>query len=171
MLAQEGAHDTDPPCTAPYQGIAHGEHRSHMPLALRRPVRQVVRAQPTGMGQGLGITAIRLDAPTALGIHRRVVGVSHNDLVPSCLQALGHPFAFGRGLDQDADLRPHGKNRGEPLSLRLNTLMQDLTGFGEGANLAVLFVHIDANIFHGWSPMYAAWTALCIVELYATTSG
>src|SRR2546425_8221141 len=117
-----------------------------MPLALRRPVRRVVRAQPTGMGQGLGITAIRLDAPTALGIHRRVVGVSHDDLVPSCLQALGHPFAFGRGLDQDADLRPHGKNRGEPLSLRLNTLMQDLTGFGEGANLAVLFVHIDANI-------------------------
>ena len=38
----------------------------------------------------------------------------------------------------------------------LDTLMQDLTGCGEGANLALLFMHIDANILHGWSPLSAA---------------
>ena len=30
--------------------------------------------------------------------------------------------------------------------------------------LALLFVHIDANIFQGWSPLSAASTALGIVE-------
>jgi hypothetical protein len=34
--------------------------------------------------------------------------------------------------------------------------MQDLTGCGKDANLALLFVHIDANIVHGWSPWSAA---------------
>jgi hypothetical protein len=31
-------------------------------------------------------------------------------------------------------------------------------------HLALLFVHIDANIFQGWSPLSAASTALGIVE-------
>jgi hypothetical protein len=43
--------------------------------------------------------------------------------------------------------------------VRLETLMQALTGGGEGAHLALLFVHIDANIFQGWSPLSAASTA------------
>jgi hypothetical protein len=56
-------------------------------------------------------------------------------------------------------LRALGKNRCEPLPLRLDTLMQDLTGLGEETNLALSLVHIDANIFHGWSPLGAALTA------------
>jgi hypothetical protein len=80
------------------------------------------------------------------------------------LQALCHPCTLGRGLKQDAGRRAPSKHGGEPLAVRLETLMQDLTGGGEGAHLALLFVHIDANIFQGWSPLSAASTALGIVE-------
>ena len=37
--------------------------------------------------------------------------------------------------------------------------MHELTGFGEETKLALIFVHIDANIFHSWSPLGAALTA------------
>jgi hypothetical protein len=50
----------------------------------------------------------------------------------------------------------------------VDTLMHHLTGFGKDANLTLLFVHIDANMLHGWSPLCAALTALLPVELYAT---
>jgi hypothetical protein len=42
--------------------------------------------------------------------------------------------------------------------VRLETLMQDRTGGGEGAHLALLFVPIDANLCQGWSPLSAAST-------------
>jgi hypothetical protein len=116
------------------------------------------------VGEGFGIAAIRLDPPPARGIHRRVVGGRHNDLMTQGLQALCHPCTLGRGLKQDARRRAPSKHGGEPLAVRLETLMQDLTGGGEGAHLALLFVHIDANIFQGWSPLSAASIALGIVE-------
>ena len=159
VLASQRAHHPEPPRAALSHRRAHGAHRPHLPLALRRPVRRTVRTQPTGMRQGLSIPTVRLDTPTALGVHRGVIGISHDDLVAQCLQTVGDPCAFGRGLAEDADLRTCGTNRCEPLALRLDTLMQHLTGFGEGTNLAWLFMDIDANICHGWSPVYAAWTA------------
>jgi hypothetical protein len=38
-------------------------------------------------------------------------------------------------------------------------LMEELTGLGNKTNLTVIFVHINANMFHGWSPFCAALSA------------
>jgi hypothetical protein len=66
---------------------------------------------------------------------------------------LGHPFAFGGRRDEESGLRAPGKHRRKSLPVGVDTLMEYLTGFGEDANPTLLFVHINANIFHGWSPV------------------
>jgi hypothetical protein len=35
----------------------------------------------------------------------------------------------------------------------VDALMEHLTSFGEDADLTLIFVYIDANMFHGWSPV------------------
>jgi hypothetical protein len=109
-----------------------------MLLALRRPAPRTGRPQPPGMRQGLSLPTVRLATPTVLGVPRGVVGLSPADLVAQGRPTWGAPCTCGRGLAQDADLRTCGKNRCAPLAWRLDTLMQHLTGGGEGTNLAWL---------------------------------
>ena len=103
-----------------------------MPLVLGRPVRRTVRAQSTGLGQGLCLASVALDASTALGVHWGVMGIRSDGRVAPCLHTVGAPGAVGRGLDQDADWWPCAHNRCEPLAWRLETLRQDRTGCGVG---------------------------------------
>src|SRR5439155_7005753 len=136
-----------------------GAHRPRLPLALRRPVRRTGRPRPTGRRPGLRSPTVRLDTPTALGVQRGVMGLRHADRVAPCRHTWGDPCACGRGLDEEADLRTCGKHRCAPLSWRRDTLLQHLTGCGAGTNLAWLFMDLDANLFQGWAPVDAAWTA------------
>ena len=124
-----------------------------MLLTRRCPVRRMIRTQPTGVRQGLGIAPIHVDAPAALGVPRRVVGIGNDDLVTQRLQALGDPRSFSRGLEQDAGPRTLGKHRPKPFPLRMETLMEHLAGLGDQTNLTLILMHIDANIVHGWSPV------------------
>jgi hypothetical protein len=118
VLSHQRSPQTAPPRAAPHQGLAHGVHRPHLPLVLGRPVRRVVRPQPTGIDSGCGITAIRLDALTALGRQRRVGGVGHDDRVAPFLQAPSPLCALGRSLDQETGLRAPGNNGRKPFLLQ-----------------------------------------------------
>ena len=52
------------------------------------------------LGQGRRVAAIGLDPAAQRAIHRPVIRVGHNHLVARVLQRLGHPLAFGAGLDR-----------------------------------------------------------------------
>lgn len=80
--------------------------------------------------------------------------------MPEFLSTPRYPCALGGGLEQDAGRRALGKDRRAPHSLGVDALMQDLPGCGEETNLALIFVHIDANMFYGWAPRWGALTVL-----------
>jgi hypothetical protein len=169
VLAQPRAHHPAPPGPAPHQGRTPGAHPSDMPLGVRGPVCRTVDAQATGVGQGLGSAASRLDAPTALGIQRRVVRGDDN-VVAQGLSAPGHPCPRSRGLEQEAGLWALGTHRCNPCSLGMDTLREHLAGLCDQTNLTLIFVHIDATMFPGWSPL-GGIDRVIACGAYATTSG
>src|SRR5262249_22200282 len=80
-------------------------------------------------------------------------------------QAASHPLALGRRLDQDLRPRPLPQHRRKPLSLRPDPPLDHLTALRQDADLAFHFVHVDANMLHGWPPPLRHTTACTIVGL------
>ena len=70
----------------------------HFVLRRRSAMRQAIRAVLTRVGQGRHIAPIGLDAPTAVTVHRSVIRIGHDDVVPDVLKVLGDPFTLRRGL-------------------------------------------------------------------------
>ena len=62
-------------------------------------------------------------------------------------------FAFGRDTE----------HRSEPVPVRANPLLDQLRVGGQDADLALILVHVDANMLHGWPPLLAASTASEVV--------
>jgi hypothetical protein len=60
---------------------------------------------------------------------------------------------IGASLGSATITRTLGKHRPQPFPLRMDTLMEHLTGLCAQANLTLILGHIDANIFPGWSPV------------------
>jgi hypothetical protein len=54
---------------------------------------------------------------------------------------------------QNVGLRALGKHRRTPCPLGEEMRMQHLTGCGDETNGILLWVHLDANLVHGWSPV------------------
>src|SRR3972149_2369046 len=89
-------------------------------------------------------------------------------LVAEGLETAGHPFAVGRGLDQDPGAGPGAEHGGEALGLGPDPLLDDLTPPGEDVDLAFPLVHVDANMVHGWPLPFCGvdrgvllWGSLC----------
>jgi hypothetical protein len=55
---------------------------------------RAVRAEPTRLAQGAGVTLVGLDAPVAGGVHRREVRVGDNHLIAEGFKVSCRPFAF-----------------------------------------------------------------------------
>src|SRR3989454_5637462 len=104
-----------------------------------------VGAEQASLGQGPGIAPVGLDLAGAGGIHGGEVGVGDDDLVAEGLETAGHPFAVGRGLDQDPGAGPGAEHGGEALGLGADAPLDDLTALGEDVDLAFLLVHVEAN--------------------------
>jgi hypothetical protein len=66
---------------------------------------------------------------------------------------LCHPCALGRRLTPEASRGALGADRRARLSWRGDASRQELACFSQETYLPLLFVHIDANICHGWSPL------------------
>jgi hypothetical protein len=122
-----------------------------MPLRVGPPMRWTVGAEQTGLLQGPGVPPIGLDLPGQRGTHRREVRVRHDDLVAQGVEAPGHPSILRRGLDEVPGSPPAAQHLSEPLGLGADAAFDHFTRLHEHANLAFLFVQIDANILHGWS--------------------
>ncbi len=123
-----------------------------MTSLIRRPVRGPVGSTAASLRQGSRIAAVRLDPPSAVAIHRGVVRVGNDDLVAKLFQATRDPLALRRGLDQDPSPWTIAKDRRESAPLRQDALLDQLPVRRQDADLALILVHVDANMLHGWPP-------------------
>src|SRR5262245_15853655 len=123
------------------------------------------------LGEGAGIAPVGLDLAGAGRLHGREVRVGDDDRVAEGLETAGHPFALGRGLDEDPSAGPGTEHDGEALGLGADALLDDLPALGEDVDLTFPLVHVDANMVHGWPLPSAALTAgNSCGAAYATTS-
>jgi hypothetical protein len=122
---------------------------------------RAVRAEQARLRQGPGIAPVGLHLAGARRIHGREVRVRDDDLVAERLQAAGHPFAVGRGLDHNPGAGPGPQHGAEALRLGPDAPLDDLASLGEDVDLAFPLVHVDANMVHGWPLLSAALTAMC----------
>jgi len=67
---------------------------------------RAIGPESTGVRQGVRVSAIGFDAPTPMRVHRGKIGIGDNHFVPQLFEAARNPFAFRRGLHQNANLRP-----------------------------------------------------------------
>jgi hypothetical protein len=64
-------------------------------------------------------------------------------------EAACDPFALGRGFDEDARPQPVVEQRVEARSLGLDAALDQLTAFGQDADLAGVLMDVDPDVFHG----------------------
>src|SRR4029453_4206328 len=171
VLAEQGPDERDIARARPDHGVPDQQPAAHVALGIGEPMRGTVRAEPACFCQGPGITPVGLHLASPRRVHRREVRVRDNHLVAKRLETAGHPFAIGRGLDQDPSAGPGPEHGGEALGLGADALFENRAPFPEDANRAFPLVHVDANMVHGWPLPFAALTAGCSCgAMYATTS-
>jgi len=144
------------------EGVPDEQAAADMALGIRAPVRGAVGAEEAGFGEGPSVAAIGLDLPRAGGVHGGEVGVRDDHLVAQPLQAAGHPFALGGGLEQDPRPGPIPEHGGEALRLAAHPAFDQFASLREDADLAFLQVDVHANMVHGWPLLSAALTA-CVL--------
>jgi len=170
VLAEQGSDDRDIARARPDEGVADHQAAAHMPLGIGEPMGGAVGPEQARLGQGARIPSVGLHLARPGRIHGREVRVRDDDLVAERLQAAGHPFTIGRGLDHNPGAGPRAKHCVEALRLSPDAPLDDLTTLGEDVDLAFPLVHVDANMVHGWPLLTAALTAMCSCgAAYATT--
>src|SRR5688572_104645 len=123
-------------------------------------------AEPTGLGEGCGVSLVRLDAPRARPIHQRVIGIRDDYLVPQAFQTLRHPFGFGAGLQQNPHARPRAKELREGGASCVDaTIFHHRALVLHDANLTTSAMKIDGTIFHGWLLLFMRLERVTLVEL------
>ena len=97
-----------------------------MPLGIGEPMGGAVGPEQARLGQGTRIPPVGLDLARPGRIHGREVRVRDDDLVAERLQAAGHPFAVGRGLDHNPGAGPRPQHGVEALRLGPDAPLDDL---------------------------------------------
>ncbi len=105
---------------------------------MRRPV----GSKATCLAERPRVTLVGLDAALAGGVHGREVGVGDDDLVAQGFEVAGAPLALGRGLDEDARLRPAAEQGVEARPLGLDAALDESAVFGQDADLAGVLVDV-----------------------------
>src|SRR6266850_2524262 len=171
VLAEQGPDERDIARARPDNGVPDQQAAPHVALGVGEAMGGAVRAEQARLREGPGITPVGLHLTGARRIHGREVRVRDDDLVAKRLETPRHPFAVGRGFDQDPGARPGPEHGREALGLGADAPLDDLTPLGEDVDLTFPLVHIDANMVHGWPLLSAALTAVCSCgAAYATTS-
>src|SRR5216683_829803 len=125
----------------------------HGALPSRPSMCRPVVAALTGVCQRRCVAPIGLDASAPAGIHRSIIRIRDDHVVPHALEMLRNPFAFCRCLDENPHARATPKDMRETIARRGDALVADLTILGHNANLTFLLVQVDGTILHGWSPL------------------
>src|SRR5687767_15333923 len=106
---------------------------------------------PIRFGQRRHVAAVGLHATVHLPIHRRVIRIDHDHLVPRRLQRPSHPLAFGPCLEHHPHPADPRKRRPQPFPRRRHALIADHGARRiDDPNLAIPHVQIDGTIDHGW---------------------
>ena len=170
VLAEQGSDDGDVARARPDEGVADHQAASHVALGIGEAMGGAVGAEQARLGQGARIAPVGLHLAGAGRIHRREVRVRDDDLVAERLQAAGHPFAVGRGLEHNPGAGPGPQHGVEALRLGPDAPLDHLAALGEDVDLAVPLVHVDANMVHGWPLPSAALTAGCSCGAVSATT-
>ncbi len=96
-----------------------------------------IGAGPTRMRQSVRVSAIGLHPTRPPGVHRRVIRVSHDDLVAKLFQAARHPLTLCRRLQEDPGLWSTAEHLDQALALRPQPHVDQLTLLREDRNLAL----------------------------------
>jgi hypothetical protein len=136
----------------------------HLVLPSRSSMRGMVCPVLTGLGQRRHVPAVSFDAPTAVAVHRGVVRIRDDDLMPQVLQVLRDPLTLRRGLHENAHPRSTPEHVTEALTRGGDALVNHLPVVGHDTNLTFSLVKIDGTILDGWSPLlrlervFAMWS-------------
>src|SRR2546427_9643840 len=95
-----------------------------------------IAAGPTRVRQGVRISAVGLHATRPLGVHRRVIRVSHDDLVAKVFEAAGDPLTLRRRLHENPGLWSTAEHLDQATALRPNAHVDQLAVLREDRNLA-----------------------------------
>ena len=150
LTAHERPHQGDGPAPRAHEQVPHAELTAHLALFRGHPVRRTRGPDPARLGQHPGIAPVGLHASAPFRIHRRVIRVCHDHLMPAGLERLRHPFAFGRRLEQHPRPRAGGEHGGEAVPRALDPLLDDFAFRRGDADLTFPLVDVDANMLHGW---------------------
>ena len=131
-----------------HQRLAHRQLGADVAPRRGQPVSQAIGPRPARLHQRPRVALIRLHPARARGVHRRIVGICHDHLVPQPLQVLRHPLALGARLQQDAGPWPVPQHRREPLPARDDPPLRDGPILVADAELALAFVQIEPYRIH-----------------------
>lgn len=109
-----------------------------------------IHAQAEGLGQGARIALVGLHPTRPRGVHRRIVRIGDDHLVPQRLQMARDPLTLRRGLEQNPRRWPLTEDGGESVAGRRDPLFLHPAAVVERAELALVFVQIDPYAIHGW---------------------
>jgi hypothetical protein len=104
---------------------------------------------PARVRQGVRISAVGLHPTRPPSVHRRVIRVSHDDLVAKVFEAAGDPLTLRRRLHEDPGLWSTAEHLDQARAPRPNAPVDQLTVLREDRNLAVPLPEVDANMVHG----------------------
>ena len=150
LTADQRTDERDGPAAGPHQQVADAELPPHLALFGRHAMGRTIGADPAGLGQHPGIAPIGLHPAAPLGIHGRVVGIRHDDVVPTALKRLGHPFAFRGRLEQHRRPWSRGEHGGEAVPRALDAPLEDFALGRQNTDLTFPLVDVDANMLHDW---------------------
>jgi hypothetical protein len=77
---------------------------------------------------------------------------------------LRHPFAFGRGFDQNPCVWAPPEECGQSITRRANALIDHLAALRHDSHLAFFLVQVDGTMLQGWSPLLRLRARLRSVE-------
>ena len=150
LTADQRTDEGDGPAAGPHEEVADAELPAHLALFRGHPMGRPIGPDPAGLGQHPRIAPIGLHPPPPGRTHRGVVRIRHDDLMPTGLERLCHPFAFRRRLEEDPCAGPRGEHGGEACPRALDPPLDDFAVRRQDTDLTFPLVDVDANMLHGW---------------------
>ena len=96
------------------------QHLAQRPLRRRHAMRRAIPPAAIRLGQRRHVAPIGLDLRRIVAIHRRIIRIGDDHLVPRRLERLRHPLALGPRLEQDPHRAPTREHR-RPIARRVVT--------------------------------------------------
>jgi hypothetical protein len=121
----------------------------HNPLPRGSAMRRAVIAMETRVSQCRGVAPIRLDASTASGVHRSVIRIRHDHVLPQAFEVSRDPLTFRRRFDENPHPRTAAEDRGQPIPRGQDTAVDDFTIRREAGSSYLWAIAFIASLDNG----------------------